>query len=172
MSHLYSASTNAFFHRGVHAADKIPADAVAISARRHRELLAGQGEGRAISAGKDGKPQLEPKQKPTLAFLRRLAVADIKREAKRRILAIASLERQANDNAAMAAYAIDLAAGQPVGSPLITNAAHAAVRRRDAIDAIRAASNQLEATIATWSAGALGHFTAAEAAHWPKDSPR
>jgi hypothetical protein len=169
MSHLYSASTNAFFHRGVHAAETIPADAVPISARRHQQLLTGQGEGRAISAGSDGKPQLSPNVKPGAALLRRIATSDIKREARRRILAIASLERQANDNAAIATFALGLATGTDLGAEL---AAHQAVQRREAIDAIRAASNQLEATIADWSVGALAQFNATDASYWPGESTR
>lgn len=171
MSHLFSASTKSFYHRGLHAADIVPGDAVAITARRHQQLLAGQAEGRAIIADKDGHPQLSPKVKPSAAQLRRLATADIKREARRRILAIASLERQSNDNAAIATFAV-VAATVPSAIGEVDQAYSAARDRRVAIDAIRAASNKLEATIATWSAGALDHFHAADAAHWPKESQK
>jgi hypothetical protein len=169
MAHLYSASTNAFFHRGLHAGEVIPADAVAITPARHRQLLDGQAEGRRISPDAKGKPQLSPLPKPSAAFLRRLACADIKREARRRILAVASLERQANDSAAMAAFAI-VAATAPSAIGEVDQAYFAAKERRARIDAIRAASNAIELVIADWSAAALANFNAADAAYWPEEA--
>ncbi|MEG3089764.1 hypothetical protein [Sphingomonas sp. PB4P5] len=136
----------------------IPADAIKITAKRHRDMIAGQGSGRSILVNASGKPELSPIRKPTREQLLRVAIGDIKAEASRRILAVASLEQQANDNAAMAIAAL---AGEA------TPEAAAARLRRLAIDAIRAASNVLEATIASWSAGALSNFNAGAEAHWP-----
>lgn len=170
MSHLYSPSTNAFFHVGIHAQESIPADAVPITPARHRALLDGQAQGRTISPDARGRPQLSPLPKPGAALLRRLAGADIKREARRRILAVASLERQTNDNAVIALRGLASPTDQPTEADLA--AISAAIARRKAIDAIRAASNALEAKIADWSAAALQKFNAADAAYWPGESSK
>lgn len=159
----YSATTGGFYHAALHDG-AIPDDAVPVSERRHRALLAGQGTGRAIVAGAAGTPELTAAPRVTIARQRELAVRSIKAEARRRILAIASLERQANDNAAIAMRGLVPATEAP-------DAITAAITRRKAIDAIRAASNALEATIADWSAAALQKFNAADAAHWPGESP-
>lgn len=159
----YSPSTSGFYHIAMHGS--IPADAVTITSRRHRELLAGQAEGRRIFAGANGAPAISPIAKPRRADLIALAVADIKREARRRILAIASIERQANDNAAIAMRAL---AG-PGQDPTDAEQAEidAAINRRRRIDVVRAAGNALERNIAGWSAGGLSAFEAAADRHWP-----
>lgn len=163
----YSATTGGFYHAGLHAG-AIPDDAIPITERRHRELLAGQGTGRAIVAGASGAPELAAAPRLTVTRQREIALSAIKNEARRRILAVASLERQANDNAAIAVFAV-VAATAPSAIGEVDQAYFVAKQRRDAIDAIRAASNTLEATIANWSAAALAKFKADDAAHWPKD---
>jgi len=158
---LWSPSTHHFYHASLHGA-AVPADAVAITPRRHRELLDGQTAGRAIMLGKSGKPELARVRKPTSGQLLATDVAAIKAEARRRILAVASLERQINDNALIA---------MPAGKPA-TGELDGALDRRAKIDAIRAASNLTEATIADWAPAALTAFDATAATWWPEWSDR
>ena len=153
----WSPSTGHFYHTEVHGA-AIPEDALRVTARRHAELLEGQRQGRSILAGKNGKPALSPIRKPSVDQLRDFAVGDIKAEASRRILAVASIARQSNDNASLALHALGTAS---------TEAFDAAWARRSAIDDIRAASNILEHKITTWSALALSSFDASDDGHWP-----
>lgn len=54
MTIFYSASREGFFDDIFH--DVLPSDAVAISAERHRQLLADQTEGMLIVGGEDGLP--------------------------------------------------------------------------------------------------------------------
>jgi hypothetical protein len=153
----WSPSARAFFDE---AHPAIPADAVAITARRHRQLLAGQAAGRPIVTGAGGKPVNAGARRLSAEQLRDRAVLQVKREAGVRILAVASLARQSNDNAAIALAAIDgdaAAAAEPIA-------------RRRRIDAIRAASDALEAQIARMPAANLTNFDAAAQPHWPEDS--
>lgn len=153
----WSPSTGHFYHAEIHGS-AMPEDCVRVTARRHAELLDGQRQGRAILASATGKPTLSPIRKPGVDQLRAFAIADIKAEASRRILAVASLARQANDNAVFALRSLNLASAEEFD---------AAFARRTTIDALRVASNALENKIATWSALALSTFDAADAAHWP-----
>ncbi len=162
----YSATTGGFYHAGLHAG-AIPDDAIPITERRHRELLAGQGTGRAIVASTSGAPELAAAPRLTVARQREIALRAIKNEARSRILAVATIERQTNDNAVIAMRGLATPTDQPTDAELA--AITAAIARRRRIDAIRAASNTLEATIANWSAAALAKFKADDAAHWPKD---
>ncbi|WCM29196.1 hypothetical protein NDN01_10050 [Sphingomonas sp. QA11] len=165
MSVRWSPADGHFYHADLHG-EAIPADAVRVTRRRHAELLAGRAAGRAIVVGPNGRPELAPVRKPSVAQRRLWAVADIKAEARRRILTIASLERQANDNAAIATAAFQIATGTDGLGDAIAGAIEAA-RRRERIDTVRAASNALEQKIAAWSAAALSTFDAGADAHWP-----
>jgi len=160
MSHHWSPSTGGFYHAEIHGSG-MPEDAVAISAKRHAQLLAGQSAGRAIVADANGKPSLTPAVRTTVATLRSYAGMDIRTEARRRILAVASIERQSNDNAVFALRALALDAAGTFD---------AAWSRRQRIDAIRAASNALEAKIATWAAPALSQLDVTDAAYWPAEA--
>lgn len=164
----WSPSTGAFYHSAVHASDALPADAIEIGRARHRELREALAAGRAIVANDAGRPVLAPAARPNVAELRAAAVAAIKREARRRILAIAAPERQANDNAALALLALELAGAGVIPSDL--DEASAAGERRRRIDAIRAASNAIEVSIEAMDADVLGTFDAAAAA-WPEQQP-
>lgn len=155
MAIRWSPSTGGFYHSAINAGS-IPADAVRITDKLHAELLAGRATGRTIVAGAQRKPELAPAAPIEAGRILTSVIAAIKREARSRILAIASLERQANDNAAIAMKVLG-------GSGAVGQA----LDRRDRIDAIRAASNALEAEIATWSPAALSTFDASAAAHWP-----
>ena len=128
----YSPTTGGFYHAQVHA-DR-PADAIAVSKSRHAALIAAQESGCRIEMI-DGAPTAVPPAQPGADVARSRAVAVIRAEAQRRILAIASIERQSNDNAALAIAAL---------SGHLSDQAAAALERRVAIDAVRAASDAIE----------------------------
>lgn len=153
----YSPSIGGFYRTDIHG-DAMPSDVVSVGVMRHAELLAAQGS-RRIVAGPDGKPTLTPLRKITRDDQLARAIATVKREAGRRILAIASLERQANDAAALAIAAIDGASPE----------ADAARARRASIDAVRAASNAIETAIAGWSLAVLKKYDAVADARWPQE---
>ncbi len=155
----YSPSTGGFYRTDIHS-EAMPDDVVSVGVMRHAELLAAQGS-RRIIAGPDGKPALKPVHKVRRADVLARMIAAVKREAARRILAIASLERQANDNAALALAALDGNASA---------AAEAACARRASIDAVRAASNAIETAIGGWSLAALTSFEPAADARWPQEA--
>ncbi|HEX8583055.1 MAG TPA: hypothetical protein VF680_01430 [Allosphingosinicella sp.] len=138
----------------------IPDGAVPLTERKHRQLLAAQGEGATIYAGDDGKPRLRWPS-TNIAARRAGAIAAVKQEAGRRILAVASLTRQANDAAAMAQAALDQAV---LGDTKVDFMP--AIERRERIDALRARSNELEAAIAAFTPEQLDGFDAAGDAHW------
>jgi hypothetical protein len=159
MSLHYSAAHNSFFDSGIHA--ELPDDAVPITAARHGELMAGQAEGKCIVADSKGRPRLARRPALPLEQQRAAALRRVRAEARRRILSVASLERQANDNAAIAMQALQIA--QAGASTIDTTAA---LDRRARIDAIRAASNALEAAIATMNAGELTALDPAAVENW------
>ncbi|MEG3182124.1 hypothetical protein [Sphingomonas sp. LT1P40] len=155
---FFSATTGGFYDPAVNTA--IPTDAVRVTRHRHAELLAARSAGQRIVADAKGRPQIRP-VKVTLDQHRAAAVRAVKDEARRRILAIASLERQANDNAALALAA---------GFIELSTEGLAARDRRVRINAIRAASNAIEAIITTMPASNLTAFDAAAHPLWPKDA--
>lgn len=160
MSHIYySAARGGFFHAANHAT--LPEDAVRVARLRHRQLLEAQAQGRQIVANDAGRPVLAPVVQPSLEQLRAQASAAVNREAARRIKAVATLERQTNDNAliAQAALAAATGAAQPAGLA-------EALARRAAIDAIRAKSNRLAALIAQMPAANLTNFDATADRLW------
>ena len=162
----YSAARRGFFHAATHAT--LPDDAVRISRLRHRQLLDAQAQGRTIVANDKGRPVLAPVVPPSLEQLRGQASAAVNVEAGRRILAVATLERQTNDNALIAQAALAAATGTPAPAGL----AEALARRaaidaiRAAIDAIRAASNRIAATIAQMPAANLTDYDATAERLW------
>jgi hypothetical protein len=110
MSHIYySAARGGFFHADNHAT--LPDDAVRISRLRHRQLLEAQAQGRQIVANEAGRPVLAPIAPPSLEQMRAPATAAVNREAARRIKAVATIERQTNDNAVIAQAALAAATG-------------------------------------------------------------
>lgn len=154
---FYSPSTGGFYARDLHG-DDMPVDAVKITARKHAALLSAQAAGASIVAGKEGRPVAVH---PTAGDIRAMAVTRVKREAKRRILAIASLERQSNDNAALAMAA--LATGMLEEVEL-----EAALSRRQRIDVIRTASNGIEGDLNRLALADLTGFNPAHHPAWPK----
>lgn len=160
MSHIfYSAARGGFFHADNHAT--LPADAVRISRLRHRQLLEAQAQGRQIVANEAGRPVLAPIALPSLEQVRAQATAAVNREAARRIKAVATIERQTNDNAVIAQAALAVATGAAPPADLAE-----ALARRAAIDAIRAASNRLAATIAQMPAANLTDYDATADRLW------
>lgn len=151
--HHYSASTGGFYHTDLHG-EAIPADAVAVSEQAHASLMIAQGRGAEIVAGPDGAPfaRMPWQDRETLVGL---AMRRIKSEARRRILAVATLERQANDSAALALGPNDPEFAQ-------------ALARRLKINAIRAASNVLEGDASDLDPAALRVFNPAHSTRWPK----
>jgi len=155
----YSAARRGFFHAATHPT--LPDDAVRISRLRHRQLLDAQAQGRTIVANDKGRPVLAPIVPPSLEQLRAQASAAVNAEAGRRILAVATLERQTNDNALIAQAALAVATGTPAPAGLAE-----ALARRAAIDAIRAASNRIAATIAQMPAANLTDYDATAERLW------
>lgn len=154
---FFSPSTGGFYDPAINR--DIPADAVRISRERHGELIAARAEGKVIVADRKGRPII---REPRIGAdqLRARAVASVKAEARRRILAVASLERQANDAAAIA---IEAFAG--TGTNL-----EGALDRRTRIDAIRAASNAIEEQITRMPAANLPAFDLSTHTLWPENS--
>jgi hypothetical protein len=149
---FYSPSTGGFYTPEIHG-DVMPADVVQITARKHAALLEAQAQGAEIVDSDKGPVAHLPKV--TRADLVAVAVRRIKREARRRILAVASLERQSNDNARLALY------------DRTDPEFRAASERRLRIDAIRAASNAIEGDAADLDLAALKGFHPAHSSRWP-----
>lgn len=150
MSLHYSPARNAFFDERVHAT--LPDDAVPISAGEHARLLGEQAAGRVILPGADGQPTARRPAENGEQLRTRLITAT-KREASRRIDAVAPLWRQLNDWR-------DLATVEP-------GEERAAIERRVAdINAIRAASNRLEQRLAGMTARQLAKADIANDTHW------
>lgn len=134
---FYSAQTGGFHRPG----PSLPADAVEISEAAHARLLAGQASGRAIRPGKGGKPVLADR-----VPLRAELAAAVRREAARRIAAIAPVWQQLND----------LRAPSP-----------ASAARFAAIDAVRTASNLIEQDLSETDTPGLRGFPVADHPLWP-----
>lgn len=54
---FYSKTTNSFYDKEIHG-DKIPDDAVEITAEEHAALMQGQTQGKVITFDEDGRPML------------------------------------------------------------------------------------------------------------------
>lgn len=64
MTKFYSKTTGGFYTREIHG-DNIPADAVEITPEQHAALMAGQAEGKQITADENGHPILVDPPAPT-----------------------------------------------------------------------------------------------------------
>lgn len=151
---FFSPSAAGFLDDAVHSS--IPADAVTVSTAEHAELVAARSTGATLQV-RDGRVVAVPRRL-TLAERRDRCAAIARADARQRILAIADQDRQSNDNALMALAALD---GDR--SPELA----AALDRRAAIDAVRAACRTLEANIATGTGAALAALDPTHAGHWP-----
>lgn len=149
----YSASRHTFLDDRIH---DLPADAVPVTRARHRALLDAQGSGATIVADDKGHPRIS-RPRVTSSILREQLTRAVKREAARRIEAIAPLWRQLND----------LRARGPGAEPYADWPQD--VRERFlAIDAVRAASGAIEDDIATLSLAALKALDVAGHPAWPE----
>lgn len=129
------------------SATPVPEGAPRVSRARHAELLLGQAAGAVIvSSPSTGRPVLQQPAQATDAP-REAAVRRIKREAARRIAAVSPIWRQLND--------------QREPSP-------EGLSRFARIDAIRAASNAIEESVAGAPIAALHGFPIAENPLWPE----
>lgn len=144
MKIFYSADAKGFFRDDMHST--MPSDAIQISARRHAQLLDAQGKGASIVADANGRPQIHMPA-PTVDQLRAHMVGRIKREAARRIDAVAPPWRQIND--------------QRLPSP-------DGEARFARIDAIRRASDAIEAEIAVLPAAQLSIADIHNHVAWPE----
>lgn len=80
MSIFYSKSESGFFDDTIHPT--LPSDAVEITVDQWQALLAGQSEGKIISADADGSPVLTLPAAPSLADAKTTALAQIDSEAE------------------------------------------------------------------------------------------
>jgi hypothetical protein len=154
----YSPSTRGFYDSEVH--EEIPSDGVALTRTQYEALLAAQAGGKTIVMS-GGTPVAAAPPAPTLAQARAVAVARMRAEGARRMLVVAPMWRQSNDNGliAMAAYQI---ASEDVTTIDIASA----LQRRGAIDVLRARGDQLEATIAAMTEAQLAAFDPTLDSHW------
>jgi len=143
MSYLYSPSTGGFYR---HDHCNPPQDAVRITAARHAELMAGQAKGNAIiPSPRTGRPILRmPKRDATTR--RAALVRAIKRDAARRIDMISPAWRQLND---------------------MRDGSEAGDARFARIDAVRAASGEIERLAAQALPSALEAFPVRDHPLWP-----
>lgn len=153
--HYYDPKSGAFFDRAIHGA-LIPKNSRPLSAKRYRALIDGRAAGDRIVADAKGNPSLEAPAAPSADAMRAALIARIKREAGRRIEAIAPLWRQINDLSVLAG----------VLPPEADEKAEAGQRRR-AIEALRARSNQIELLLENLVADQLAAFDPRDDAHWP-----
>lgn len=156
----YHPSTVAFFDDTIPGI-VVPDDAVAIGAQTHADLLAGLSQGRRILIDGDDMPTLG-ELPGGIATTRAAAVAAIRTEARNRILAIASLARQSNDNAVLA-----LRDTVRLSSSAAQYDIAAALARRAAIDAVRDASNAAQLAVADLTATQLAGFDSLTFVRWP-----
>ncbi|MCA1199139.1 hypothetical protein K9B35_14270 [Sphingomonas sp. R647] len=154
---FYSPATGGFYDPAIHP--ELPADAVRMSRARYAELIEARSAGKQIVADAKGRPVIKA-TRLSLEQLRDRAVNSIKGEARRRILDVASLERQANDSADIAIEAFAGAATDIGG----------ALDRRARINAIRTASNAIEAIVARMPASNLAAFDPSSHPLWPENS--
>lgn len=146
MALYYSASLRGFLDSDIH--DSLPADARRISRDRHQQLLEAQARGAVIAPDGRGRPIAT-----TLAAIdaeaerARLLIA-IKRQAARRISAISPPWRQLND---------------------LRAPGEGAAARFAAIDAVRAASDLIEAELAGLTGDQLEAFDASLHPLWPTE---
>lgn len=75
---FYSKQTGGFYSREIHG-DNIPSDAVEITPEQHAALMAGQAEGKQITADENGHPILVDPPAPTPAQIQANKVAVVQK---------------------------------------------------------------------------------------------
>ncbi len=136
---------------------EIPADAIALVPGQRQSLFEALNRGDTVTATKSRKLKTS-RPRIDLDLMRNRMHAAVKREASRRILAIAPMWQQLNDLRALAADQLEQ--GEEA-----TRAG--ALARGASIDAVRAASNALDAAIDTMGTRALAQLDVTSACHWP-----
>ncbi|WP_288804059.1 hypothetical protein [uncultured Novosphingobium sp.] len=144
MTLCYAPSTGGFYDTDLH--DSVPDDALEVTNELRAQLMDAQAAGAQIAlSAETGLPEalspLDDVENRRAALVRRT-----KAEAERRILAISPVWRQAND----------LRAPCPDAEARFT-----------AIDAVRAASNAIEAELAAAEPDALAAWPVADNPLWP-----
>lgn len=124
-----------------------PDGAVSISAARHAALLEDQAEGRRIIADARGRPVIDRRSRPDAGAVRAQLRAAIRREARERIRAVSPEWRQMND---------------------LREPTEAGAVRFARIDAIRDASNAIEALAVSLPVTDLTAFPVANHTLWPE----
>jgi len=141
----FSPSTGGFYDTGLHTT--IPDDAVPITPARHAELIKAQANGAAIvPSPSTGRPTLQHARRD-IATVRAGSTRAVRREAARRIAAISPDWRQLND----------LRNPTPAGAVRFTR-----------IDAVRAASDAIEAQLGSATVATLAAFPVRDNPLWPE----
>lgn len=148
MTLYYSPSRRGFMDDGLFA-DAIPEDALEVSPEQRDDIIAALTLGLEVSV-KGGELVISPPPEPTRGDLEASLVEAIKAETRTRILAVVPMWKQMNDAAALALGSDD-----------------GALTRRVWIDAMRARSNDLEASLSALSDDDLARFDPADEA-WPE----
>lgn len=158
MGIYFSSGLGTFVDEAFHKV--LPADAVPVSRDDHARFLAARRAGHRVEADARRRPRIV-RVTVKLAQRRTDTIARVRDEARRRILAVASIERQTNDNAAIAQMALQLAL-----TATTTIDAAAACERRTRIEAIRARGAALRTAIARFPAASLDAFDPTDEGHW------
>lgn len=136
----FDPETGGFLSDAFHA---IPAAAVAVSARRHADLLLAQANGATIVADTRGRPRIDM---PDVTQRRARLLLAIKAEVQRRILLVAPLWQQIID---------------------MRRPDDAARARFARIDALLDASWVIEAVVPTLASAAVDSFPVTDHPYWP-----
>ena len=170
MTEFYSPSRGGFFDDQINRT--IPDDCVPLKPGQRQALHAALATGKIIRVTANGAVQAVAPTPPAIDDRRAQLHTAVKREASRRILAIAPMWQQVNDLRAIA-EAND-ATARAAGTLIAEEIAEAALKAYDrgaAIDAVRTASNMLDAAIDTMSVRVLTQLDVTSAGHWPPDKP-
>ena len=163
---FYSAETGAFYDPQIHGVF-LPLDCVPVTRARHAQLLDDQANGAIITAGKDGGPSTQFPKDASLPELRERSCRAINAEARRRIVAIADLAAQSNDNADIAMLT-GLANRSEHDCAMLSKA----LARRLAINAVRDSGQALKSKIRRTSKDGLHKLQIADDSHWPAQFER
>lgn len=151
MTEFYSPSRGGFFDDKINRV--LPDDCVPLKPGQRQALHAALATGKVIRVTANRAVQAVAPTPPAIDDRRAQLHTAVKREASRRILAIAPMWQQLNDLRMIA-----------TGIGVDGSAAGA---RCDAIDAVRTASNLLDEAIEAMGARALARLDVTEPVHWP-----
>ena len=160
---MYFSPENGSFYDPVVHGVFLPTDCIAVTRKRHRELLDEQGKGAQITVGKAGKPVAKYPDDATLAELRKQKAIQINGEARLRILAIADIPMQSNDNAAIAMFN-----GISGLSDDERETLSGALARRVAINAVLRSAKVLKNSLRRMNKSILQEMQIDDPAFWPE----